>query len=118
MSDDNLEISDYALSITPVGNGPKPFARMRLFQPNNRPGIYCRRALLVFSGAYLVTAGVCYIALGSDFSFPMYLGNASPGTTQNILLHASDNVPVLVSEFTLQQGILAGGGISLHTVEF
>lgn len=117
MSDD-LEISDYALSIVPVAPGPRPFARMRLFQPNNRPGIYCRRVLLIFSGAYLTNAGICYMALGSDFGFPMYLGNAAPGTTQNVLLHASDNVPVLVSEFTLQQGTLAGGGISLHTVEF
>lgn len=118
---DELTITEAALLIQPVPPPQIPFRKMRLYQAGNRPGIYARRVLLLYSGAYLSTAGLIYISLGNDYAVPLALGNTAPGTSGNILLHNSDSVPVQLSEFQLNlpAGVtLTAGNIAIHAVEF
>lgn len=91
-------------------------APIEIVTPGNRPAARMFRAVrVIVSGAYLATAGIVYVNLGS-VAVPVALPAAAPGSTYTIDLY--DGVmPVQVDQCELSQP-LAGGAISVFLVAF
>jgi hypothetical protein len=89
--------------IVPIGNAP----RIKR----------CQRIILLFNQSYASVAGLYYINFGGGVSFPFTFPAVGAPYTGNILLHASTDSYIEVSEFSGPSNITLSG-VFLVVTEF